>query len=138
MATTPRAVRLGDDELAFIRALLPHFPELRNEADVQYQATLLGLWLLATAARRPGLIAFGGYDPADLAALLRPRLLAALEFLAEQGTWLRVVQAQAVVAVEPAAIWEPVAPGRGVPLPAPHLVAEAAAGLADFGSDFLD
>jgi hypothetical protein len=68
-----------------LQKLLPHFPEYRSESQFLHGATLLGLWLLAVEARRPGLEPLGGYEAADLAALIEPRILAALDFLAEQG-----------------------------------------------------
>src|SRR5262245_48411461 len=85
MSTTPKTARLTEDELGFLQRLLPHFPEYRSESQFLHDASLLGLWVLAVAARRPGLSPFGGYDPADLAALIQPRILAVIDFLAEQG-----------------------------------------------------
>ncbi|KAB8140764.1 hypothetical protein F8S13_22440 [Chloroflexia bacterium SDU3-3] len=79
--TTTKSTRMTEEEVRFLQQLLPHFPECRSEAQLMYQATMLGLWMLAVEAQRPGLVPFGGYTPADLAALLRPRILPALDFL---------------------------------------------------------
>src|SRR4029079_19776575 len=98
MATTPKAARLTAEELALLHKLLPHFPEYRSESQFLHTATMVGLWVLAVGARRPGLEPFGGYEAADLAALLQPRILAAIDFLAEQGrlpALVRVTQAPA-------------------------------------------
>jgi hypothetical protein len=81
MATTTKSARLSDAEVEFLTKLLPHFPEYRSEAQLLHTATMLGLWMLAAGARRPGYAAYGGYVAEDLAALLQPRMLAALEFL---------------------------------------------------------
>ena len=114
-----------------MRSLLQHFPEWHCESDLQYQATLLGLWLLATVARRPGLPAFGGYNPTDLASLLRPRLLAVFDFLAEYGALPGLLQTVPVITAVPEVL--------GLVEPAVQsLDAEAAVGLTDLGSDFLD
>jgi hypothetical protein len=40
--------------------------------------------MLAIAARQLGIPPFGGYAAEDLAALIQPRILAAIDFLAEQ------------------------------------------------------
>src|SRR4051812_1485212 len=85
MATTTKSARLTEEEVAFLEKLLPHYPEYRSESQFLHTATMLGLWLLAVGARRPDLPAFGGYAADDLAALLQPRILAAIDFLAEQG-----------------------------------------------------
>src|SRR5687768_16678035 len=85
MATTTKSARLTAEEVTFLQALLQHFPEYRSESHLLHNATMVGLWILAVSARRPGLPAFGGYEAADLAALIGPRIMVAIDFLAEQG-----------------------------------------------------
>jgi hypothetical protein len=89
-------MRLSEEEVAFLQRLLPHFPEYRSESQLLHNATMLGLWMLAVGAKRPGLPPFGGYVAEDLAALIQPRILAALDFLAQQGylpALLNIIQA---------------------------------------------
>src|SRR5689334_10724181 len=83
--TTTKSTRLTEEEVGFLNNLLPHFPEYRSESHLLHNATMLGLWMMAVSARRPGLPHYGGYEAADLVALLQPRILAALNFLGEQG-----------------------------------------------------
>jgi hypothetical protein len=131
--STTKSTRLSAEEVAFLHKLLPHFPEYRSESHFLHDATMLGLWVLAVAARRPALAPFGGYDPADLAALLQPRILAALDFLAEQGylpTLVRISQTLAAKTQEDA---EPSALGA-----TEDLAPSAAADMADLGTEFMD
>jgi hypothetical protein len=116
MATTTKSARLSEDEIAFLQKLQLHFPEYRSESHFLHDATLLGLWILAVAARRPGLPQFGGYVPADLAALIQPRILAAIDFLAEQGRLPALLSISQALAAEV--------------LPASD--------MADLGTDFMD
>ena len=132
MVTRPKAIRLSDEEIRFVQQLVPHFPELRSESDLLYHAAILGLWMMGTAARRPGLPAFGGLDGADLAALIRPRVLAALDFLAEYGELPRLISASVLLDGDTALISDE--PGSAVPAFDP----EAAEALADLGTDFMD
>ena len=97
MKTIPKAIRLSNDEIRFVQSARAAFPGVHGESDLPVMRTMLGLWMLATAARRPGQPAFGGHDPADLAALIRPRVLAVLDFLAEYGKLPRLISASSVV-----------------------------------------
>jgi hypothetical protein len=135
MATTTKSARLSADEVAFLQALLQHFPEYRSESHLLHNATMLGLWILAVSARRPGLAPFGGYEAADLAALIGPRILVAIDFLAEQGrlpALLRISEALAAGA-----------------LPIPRALAQPESGdqefdrgvaddMAELGTDFME
>jgi hypothetical protein len=77
--TTPKTIRLTREELERVQDLLPHFPEASTEAELLRQATLLGLQVLA--AQAPDL---AGYAPAQLASLLRYRIVGALDLLIDQ------------------------------------------------------
>jgi hypothetical protein len=127
MPTTPKAARLTADELAFLHRLLPHFPEYRSESQFLHTATMLGLWVLAVGARRPDLEPFGGYAPDDLAALLGPRILAAIDFLTEQGRL-------------PALVRVTQGPAAGAPPPSGELAydPDIANDMADLGTEFMD
>jgi hypothetical protein len=133
MATTTKSARLTEEEVAFLHKLLPHYPEYRSESQFLHTATMLGLWLLAVGARRPGLEPFGGYEADDLAALLQPRILAAIDFLAEQGrlpTLLQISQALAAGVVPAASV--PVAGDEQAIDP------QVADDMADLGTEFMD
>src|SRR3954466_8935411 len=127
MATTPKAARLTAEEVAFLHTLLPHFPEYRSESQFLHTATMLGLWVLAVGARRPDLPPFGGYAANDLAALLQPRILAAIDFLAEQGRLPALVRATQ-------------APGADAASPSSTLAydPDIANDMADLGTAFMD
>ena len=135
MPTTTKSARLTQEEIAFLHQLQPHFPEYRSESHLLHTATMLGLWMLAVAARRPGLSPFGGYAPEDLAALLQPRILAAIDFLAEQGrlpALLSISQALAAGVL-------PVPPTAAPPTSKEQAVdPDVAADMADLGTDFMD
>src|SRR6266508_3332808 len=83
--TTNKGVRFTDDELGHVEKLLAQLPEYSSESDLLYHAALLGILVLATQAIRPGLPPYAGYRPDDLAALLKPRLMPAINFLIERG-----------------------------------------------------
>ena len=83
--TTNKGVRLTDEELGHVEKLLAQLPEYSSESDLLYHAALLGILVLATQAIRPGLPPYAGYRPDDLAALLKPRLMPAINFLIERG-----------------------------------------------------
>ena len=80
--TTNKGVRFTAAELTCIDTLRPQLPEYTSDADLLRHAALLGMLVLATQATRPGMTPYAGYRADDLAALLRPRLLPALDFLA--------------------------------------------------------
>src|SRR6266540_7441160 len=92
--TTNKGVRFTDAELARIEKLRAQLPEYSSEADLLHHAALLGILLLATYATRPDLPLYAGYGPDDLAALLKPRLMPAIDFLLERGALLVLFLAQ--------------------------------------------
>src|SRR3954447_4798097 len=79
--TVTKGVRLTPDELDHVGKLLPQYPECASEAELLRQATLIGLYVLA--AQATGQPAHGGYQPSDLVALLKYRVLPAIDFLFE-------------------------------------------------------
>src|SRR6266511_1745877 len=83
--TTNKGIRFTDAELERIEKLRAQLPEYSSEADLLHHAALLGILLLATYATRPDLPLYAGYGPDDLAALLKPRLMPAIDFLIERG-----------------------------------------------------
>ena len=83
--TTNKGVRFTDEELSHVEKLLAQLPEYNTESDLLYHAALLGILVLATQATRPGMPPYAGYRPDDLAALLKPRLMPAINFLIERG-----------------------------------------------------
>src|SRR5215216_5398972 len=83
--TTNKGVRFTDGELGHVEKLLVQLPEYSSESELLHHAALLGILALATHATRPGLPTYAGYRPDDLAALLKPRLMPAINFLIERG-----------------------------------------------------
>ena len=83
--TTNKGVRFTDDELERIEKLRAQLTEYSSEADLLHHAALLGILVLATYATRPGMAPYAGYGPDDLAALLKPRLMPAIDFLIARG-----------------------------------------------------
>lgn len=83
--TTNKGIRFTAEELRHVEQLRPHLPEYSSEADLLHHAALLGTLVLATHAARPGLTPYAGYAPDDLAALLWPRLMPAIDFLIARG-----------------------------------------------------
>lgn len=140
--TNPIPIRLTADERTRCAALLAHFPELANLSDVLRHALTLGTLLMAVQATRPGQpMAYAGYAPDDLAALLAPRLLPALGFLQAQGVFVpgspgaAVMNGQALVRHagldQGAEITEEAGARR-------YINQAAADELAAMGTDFLD
>ncbi|HEX6292990.1 MAG TPA: hypothetical protein VFZ66_27655 [Herpetosiphonaceae bacterium] len=82
--TAAKTIRLGDDLLEHIQALIGLSPDLTKETDVLVRSVEIGHLILAAQAARPSMTPYGGYDPKDLAVLLRNYLLPAFEFLAQQ------------------------------------------------------
>src|SRR5829696_6828647 len=83
--TVTKGIRLTGDELARVRNLLPQYPECASEAELLRQATLLGVYVLA--AQATGQPAHGGYQPGELVALLKYRVLPAIDFLFEHDAY---------------------------------------------------
>jgi hypothetical protein len=77
--TTTKGVRLTPEELVHVGKLLAQYPECASEAELLRQATLIGVYVLAAQATRQP--AYAGYQPGDLAALLKERVLPAIDFL---------------------------------------------------------
>jgi len=77
--TVTKGVRLTPDELVHVGMLLTQYPECASEAELLRQATLIGLYVLA--AQATGQPAHGGYQPDELIALLKYRVLPAIDFL---------------------------------------------------------
>jgi len=132
--TTTKGVRLTEDELQRVEELRAHFPEHSSEAELLRHATLLGVMVLATHAPQPDQTPYANYRPDELVALLKPRLMPAIDFLVEHGALPRVFPMQAV---------------DGLPTPAmavtdqrqddPPAIDEAIAGdLEGLGSGFMD
>lgn len=107
--TTTKGVRLTDDELQRVEQLRAHFPEYSSDADLLRHATLLGVMVLATYVPQPEAPPYANYRPEDLVALLRPRLMPAIDFLIERGALPRVfprhaaddLQMRAIAATQP-------------------------------------
>ena len=83
--TTNKGVRFTDDELTRIEKLRAQLTEYSSEADLLHHAALLGILVLATYATRPDMVPYAGYGADDLAALLKPRLMPAIDFLIARG-----------------------------------------------------
>ena len=92
--TTNKGIRFTDTDLAHIDMLYAQLPDYLSEADLLRHAALLGIMVLATNATRPGLTPYAGYAPNDLAALLKPRLMPAIDFLIASDAMPAVFQGQ--------------------------------------------
>jgi hypothetical protein len=129
--TITKGVRLTPEELVKVRQLLAHFPECASEAELLRQATLIGVYVLA--AQATGQPAYAGYQPGDLAALLKYRLLPAIDFLFEHDAY-------------PALYRLRTASSGAAELPSPtvgdatstHIAAEVAGELNDLGTGFME
>ena len=77
--TTTKGARFTDDELRRVEQLRAQPREYSSEADLLRHAALLGTLVLALYAARLGLAPYAGHAPGDLAALLKPRLMPALD-----------------------------------------------------------
>ena len=129
--TITKGVRLTPEELVHVGKLLAHYPECASEAELLRQATLIGVYVLA--AQATGQPAYGGYQPSDLVALLKYRVLPAIDFLFEHDAY-------------PALYRLRTAGSGAAELPSPsvedaastHIAAEAAGDLNDLGTSFLE
>src|SRR6266540_3380908 len=83
--TTNKGIRFTDAELERIEKVRAQLTEYSSEADLLHHAALLGILVLATYATRPDMVPYAGYGPDDLAALLKPRLMPAIDFLIARG-----------------------------------------------------
>jgi hypothetical protein len=77
--TVTKGVRLTSDELDHVGKLLAQYPECASEAELLRQATLIGVYVLA--AQATGQPMHGGYQPDERIALLKYRVLPAIDFL---------------------------------------------------------
>ena len=130
--TVNKGIRFTDEELDRADALLAQFPEFRSQAEVLHQAALIGLMVLSTQATRPGLPAYAGYQADDLAALLKYRLMPALDFLITRKAVPASLQRPADGAAELQA--REVASTADATSIAP----EAAEGFDDLGTSFME
>jgi hypothetical protein len=80
--TTNKGIRFTDAELERVEKLRAQLLEYSSEAELLHHAALLGILVLAT------------YATDDLAALLKPRLMPAIDFLVERGGLPMLVLAQ--------------------------------------------
>jgi hypothetical protein len=129
--TVTKGVRLTEDEVEHVGKLLPQYPECASEAELLRQATLIGLYVLA--AQTTGQPAYGGYQPDELVALLKYRVLPAIDFLFEHDAFpaLYGLRAASSGADEP-----PAPEARDTT--STQIVAEAADELGDLGTGFMD
>ena len=129
--TITKGVRLTPDELVHVGKLLAHYPECASEAELLRQATLIGVYVLA--AQATGQPAHGGYQPGDLVALLKYRVLPAIDFLFEHDAYpalYRLRKADTGAAQLPS----PTVDGAA----SMHSAAEAAGELNDLGTGFME
>lgn len=136
-----KGIRLTEEELARVQLLLDHLPDYDSESDLLVAATRRGLLLLAAEAVRPGLPRYAGYDGADLAVLLKSRIMPALELLISQNALPMLSVPGLMAPIQPA----PMAPSDGSATPTTELVVtnveideQAAMELEELGSGLLD
>ena len=128
--TVSKTIRLTNAELEHAGKLLPQFPECVSEADLLRQAALIGLYVLA--AQATGQPTYGGYRADTLVALLKYRLLPAIDFLFEHDAYPALYRLRAASnAVEEV----PTAEGERPNTP---IDTEAGAELGDLGIDFME
>lgn len=129
--TVSKGVRLTEAELKHVRKLLPEYPECASEADLLRQATLIGLYVLA--AQATGQPAYGGYRPDELVALLKYRVLPAIDFLFEHNAFPALYRLRAASSAGAETPASEVGGSTGT-----QIVAEAADELGDLGIGFID
>ncbi len=133
MPNVSKTIRLTGDELRAVHDLMPHFPEIRSEADMIYALFRDGLLVRAAQANVPGATPYAGFVPGQLAALLERHLLPVIAFLLDHGALKYFLH--------PAT--PPTPPGPGGPPETIHLagpaafVDDAAKELDALGADFL-
>src|SRR4051812_26337361 len=129
--TVTKGVRLTPDELEHVGMLLGQYPECASEAELLRQATLIGLCVLA--AQATGQPAHGGYQPDELIALLKYRVLPAIDFLFAHDAYpafYRLREAGSAIEELPASTVEGTT--------STQIAAEAAEELGDLGTDFME
>ena len=129
--TVTKGVRLTPEELAHVGMLLTQYPECASEAELLRQATLIGLYVLA--AQATGQPAHGSYQPDELVALLKYRVLPAIDFLFEHSAYpalYRVREAGSAIEELPSSRIEDAMNTQ--------IAAEAADDLGDLGTGFME
>ena len=129
--TVSKGVRLTEAELEHVRKLLPQYPECASEAELLRQATLIGLYVLA--AQASGQPAYGGYQPHELVALLKYRVLPAVDFLFERDAFPALYRLRAASSAGAETPTSEAGGSTGT-----QIVAEAADELGDLGTGFMD
>jgi hypothetical protein len=127
--TMSKTIRLTQDELDHAGRLLPQYPECMSEADLLRQATLIGLYVLA--AQATGQPAYGGYRPEELIALLKYRVLGAIDFLFKHDAFPILYQV-------PSSVVEDGGVSEVGETPSTQIIAAAALELNDLGTNLMD
>ena len=129
--TVTKGVRLTPDELVHVGKLLTQYPECASEAELLRQATLIGLYVLA--AQATGQPAHGGYQPDELIALLKYRVLPAIDFLFAHDAYPALYRVRAAGNATEAL---PASTTQGAT--SMQIAAEAADDLGDLGTSFME
>jgi len=95
------------------------------------QATLLGVYVLA--AQATGHPPHGGYQPGELVALLKYRVLPAIDFLYEHGAYPALYRTREVAVASP-----PASEVTGSDTVNTQIIPNAAAFLGEIGTGFMD
>jgi len=126
--TLTKGIRLTGDELTRVRNLLPQYPECASEAELLRQATLIGVYVLA--AQATGHPAYGGYQPDELVALLKYRVLPVIDFLFEHDAYPALYRTRETAAAAPVS--------SELPSSNTQIIPNAAAFLGEIGTEFMD
>jgi len=114
---------VGAPELAMLS-------DSETTAELLRQATLLGVYVLA--AQATGHPAHGGYQPGELVALLKYRVLPAIDCLFEQGAYPTLYRTREVAAAPP-----PAFEVTGSDTLSTEIIQDAAAFLGELGTEFM-
>jgi len=95
------------------------------------QATLLGVYVLA--AQATGQPAHGGYQPGELVALLKYRVLPAIDFLFAHDAYPALYRTREIAVVEPLP-----SEATGSDTVSTAIIPNAAAFLGEIGTGFMD
>jgi hypothetical protein len=129
--TVTKGIRLTEDELIRVRHLLPQYPECASEAELLRQATLLGVYVLA--AQATGHPVHGGYQPSELVALLKYRVLPAIDFLFAHDAYPALYRTREITVVEPLTSEATNSDATNT-----QIIPNAAAFLGEIGTEFMD
>ena len=129
--TVTKGIRLTGDELTHVRNLLSQYPECASEAELLRQATLLGVYVLA--AQATGHPVHGGYQPSELVALLKYRVLPAIDFLFAHDAYPALYRTREIAVVEPLT-----SEATGSDTVSTEIIPNAAAFLGEIGTGFMD